>query len=168
MPYNDDDEFDSNPAHPGIMSRPDQWLNPMQLINPLNPLNPNNIDSHVEVPKVETQKELEARHKKLSDAADKANSDYTNAMNQAHAMVASGTNYSHDKLHDLAMQAADAQRAQAHIRAMKAQLPATDAMKRAARSAALDANATNRAPVNVEMPATEALDRLAKQRATQQ
>lgn len=88
----------------------------------LNPLNPSSEYYH-KVPKVESSADLKARHKNLDDAQAKAQKDYTDAMDKSHAMVASGTNYSHEDLHDLAMRAADARRMAAHLRALRAQLP---------------------------------------------
>lgn len=36
-------DFDFNPCDPTIISRPDKWVQPQNLINPYNPLNPNSI-----------------------------------------------------------------------------------------------------------------------------
>lgn len=37
------DDFDFNPLDPTIVTRPDKWVQPQNLINPYNPLNPNSF-----------------------------------------------------------------------------------------------------------------------------
>jgi hypothetical protein len=140
---------------PSVATDPSKWLTPAGQMNPANPVG---IYSHpdVKAPKVESAADLKARHKKLDDAYDKSNKDYADIMNKAHAMVASGTNYSHDALHDMMVQAGDKQRAMQHMRAMKAQLPALPSTVSPAFKARMAAS-TNQTT-------SDALDALAKEK----
>lgn len=108
-----------------------------------------------DVPKVESPKDLAARHKKLDDAYSQESKNYSDISNKAHAMVASGTNYSHEALRDLAGKMGDSQRTMQHLRAMKSQLPALPSTV----SPAFKAR-TNSAPASVAT--SDALDALAK------
>lgn len=157
-----DDDY-SNPffdsIDPTIAAKPHKWLTPGGMMNPLNPVG---FNHEPDVPKVESPEELKARHKNLDDSQAKAQKDYSDAMDKAHALLASGTNYSHEDMHDLAMKAADAQRLAAHLRAMRAQLPplpktGTNSPAYKARMAAAQAASTNQ-------PTAAALDTLAKAR----